>query len=382
MRDNGGHAVALAWSMPNVYDVHPGEVFWAASDVGWVVGHSYIVYAPLLAGATTVLYEGKPIGTPDAGAFWRVIEQHGVAALFTAPTAIRAIRKEDPEAALLGERTLPSLRTLFLAGERTDPDTYAWASRVLGRPVIDHWWQTESGWAMAASCRGLDPPPVKSGSPSLPVPGYRIDILDGDGAARRRPASRGPSPCACRCRPARCPRSGTTTSAARRLVPRALSRLVPHGRRRAPRRGRLPVRDGPHRRRHQRRRPSPLDRRDGGGRRDASRRRRVRRVRRARRAPRRGAARPRRPQGRLPSAIRASCATSSSRSCASASGRWRASATRASSPACPRRAPGKILRATMRDIAAGRDYAPPGHDRRPGDHRRDRGVLAGRPEKS
>jgi propionyl-CoA synthetase len=183
VRDNGGHAVALAWSMPNVYDVHAGEVFWAASDVGWVVGHSYIVYAPLLAGATTVLYEGKPIGTPDAGAFWRVIEQYGVAALFTAPTAIRAIRKEDPEAALLGDRSLPSLRTLFLAGERTDPDTYAWARRILERPVIDHWWQTESGWAMAASCRGLDPPPVKSGSPSLPVPGYRIDVLDAEGDA-------------------------------------------------------------------------------------------------------------------------------------------------------------------------------------------------------
>ena len=183
VRDNGGHAVALAWSMPNVYDVRAGEVFWAASDVGWVVGHSYIVYAPLLAGATTVLYEGKPIGTPDAGAFWRVIEQYDVAALFTAPTAIRAIRKEDPEAALLGGRSLPSLRTLFLAGERTDPDTYAWASRVLDRPVIDHWWQTETGWAMAASCRGLDPPPVKSGSPSQAVPGYRIDVLDADGGA-------------------------------------------------------------------------------------------------------------------------------------------------------------------------------------------------------
>jgi propionyl-CoA synthetase len=183
VRDNGGHAVALAWSMPNVYDVHPGEVFWAASDVGWVVGHSYIVYAPLLSGATTVLYEGKPVGTPDAGAFWRVIEQHDVAALFTAPTAIRAIRKEDPDAALLEGRELPTLRTLFLAGERTDPDTYEWACRVLRRPVIDHWWQTETGWAIAASCRGLDPPPVKPGSPSLPVPGYRVDILDADGGA-------------------------------------------------------------------------------------------------------------------------------------------------------------------------------------------------------
>jgi propionyl-CoA synthetase len=183
VRDHGGHAVALAWSMANVYDVHPGEVFWAASDVGWVVGHSYIVYAPLLAGATTVLYEGKPVGTPDAGAFWRVIEQHGVAALFTAPTAIRAIRKEDPDAKLLAGRALPSLRTLFLAGERTDPDTYEWAGRVLGRPVIDHWWQTETGWAMVASCRGLDPGPVKSGSPSLPVPGYRLGVLDEQGAA-------------------------------------------------------------------------------------------------------------------------------------------------------------------------------------------------------
>ena len=182
VRDNGGHAVALAWSMANVYDVHPGEVFWAASDVGWVVGHSYIVYAPLLVGATTVLYEGKPVGTPDAGAFWRVIDDHGVVALFTAPTAIRAIRKEDPEAKLLGERRLPSLRTLFLAGERTDTDTYEWAGRVLGRPVIDHWWQTESGWAMAASCRGLEPAPVTPGSPGPPVPGYRIDVLGPDGA--------------------------------------------------------------------------------------------------------------------------------------------------------------------------------------------------------
>jgi propionyl-CoA synthetase len=162
--------------------VLPGEVFWAASDVGWVVGHSYIVYAPLLVGATTVLYEGKPVGTPDAGAFWRVIEQHGVAALFTAPTAIRAIRKEDPEAALLAGRALPSLRTLFLAGERTDPDTYEWASRALGRPVVDHWWQTETGWPMVASCRGLDPGPLKPGSPSRPVPGYRLDVLDEDGA--------------------------------------------------------------------------------------------------------------------------------------------------------------------------------------------------------
>ena len=181
VRDNGGHAVAMAWSLPNIYDIHEGQVWWTASDVGWVVGHSYIVYAPLLHGCTTLIYEGKPVGTPDAGAFWRVVAEHGVSTLFTAPTAFRAIRKEDPEARLLGDRKLPSLRTLFLAGERTDPDTYEWARRVLGRPVIDHWWQTETGWAMAASCRGLDPPPVKSGSPSLPVPGYRIHALDAEG---------------------------------------------------------------------------------------------------------------------------------------------------------------------------------------------------------
>ena len=215
VRDNGGHAVALAWSMPNVYDVRAGEVFWAASDVGWVVGHSYIVYAPLLVGATTVLYEGKPVGTPDAGAFWRVIEQYDVAALFTAPTAIRAIRKEDPEAALLAGRDARRrcARSSWPASAPT-PTRYAWASRVLDRPVIDHWWQTETGWAIAASCRGLDPPPVKSGSPSLA--GARLPRRHPRRRRRRRArqASRAPSPCGCRCLPARCRRSGTTTSAA------------------------------------------------------------------------------------------------------------------------------------------------------------------------
>ena len=181
VRDNGGHAVALAWSMPNVFGIAPGDVFWAASDVGWVVGHSYIVYAPLLAGATTVLYEGKPVGTPDAGAFWRVVEQHGVNALFTAPTAFRAIKKQDPKAELLARYDISSLRTLFLAGERLDPDTYAWASDVLGVPVIDNWWQTETGWPICANLRGLDPMPVKPGSPSVPVPGYDVQVLGGDG---------------------------------------------------------------------------------------------------------------------------------------------------------------------------------------------------------
>ncbi len=181
VRDTGGHAVALAWSMPNVYDVRPGEVFWAASDVGWVVGHSYIVYAPLLIGATTVLFEGKPVGTPDAGTFWRVIEQHGVRTLFTAPTAIRAIRKEDPEGEAIDRHDLSGLRSLFLAGERCDPSTLDWAERRLGIPVIDHWWQTETGWPVAANCLGIKRLPVRPGSPTRAVPGYDVRVLDDHG---------------------------------------------------------------------------------------------------------------------------------------------------------------------------------------------------------
>src|SRR6478735_5902305 len=182
VRDNGGHAVALRWSMPNVYGVQPGEVFWAASDVGWAVGHSYIAYAPLLSGCTSIVYEGKPVGTPDPGAFWRVASQHGVSVLFTAPTAIRAIKKEDADGAFLAGHDLSKLRALFLAGERTDPDTLTWAGELLGIPVIDHWWQTETGWAMAANCIGIEALPVKAGSPTRPVPGYRIEILDEMGA--------------------------------------------------------------------------------------------------------------------------------------------------------------------------------------------------------
>jgi propionyl-CoA synthetase len=181
VRDNGGHAVALAWSMANVYDIGPGDVWWAASDVGWVVGHSYIVYAPLIVGATTVVYEGKPVGTPDAAAFWRLIAEHGVNALFTAPTAIRAIRREDPAGALVAEHDTSSLRTLFLAGERLDPDTYQWATSVLGVPVVDNWWQTETGWPIAANPRGLEPLPLKEGSPSVAMPGYDVRVLDGEG---------------------------------------------------------------------------------------------------------------------------------------------------------------------------------------------------------
>ncbi|WP_084721593.1 propionyl-CoA synthetase [Rhodococcus marinonascens] len=183
IRDNGGHAVALTWSMHNIYDIGPGDVWWTASDVGWVVGHSYIVYGPLLAGATSVLYEGKPVGTPDAGAFWRVLSDHRVSALFTAPTAIRAIRKADPDAQEITKYDISSLKALFAAGERLDPDTYAWATKVLDRPVVDHWWQTETGWAICANLRGLEPLPLKAGSPTVPVPGYRVEVLDGHGDA-------------------------------------------------------------------------------------------------------------------------------------------------------------------------------------------------------
>lgn len=179
VRDNGGHMVALKWSMKNVYDIDPGDTFWAASDVGWVVGHSYIVYAPLFHGCTTILFEGKPVGTPDAGTFWRIIAEHGVKALFTAPTAFRAIRKEDPKAELISKYDLSKFEVLYLAGERADPDTIQWAEKALsGRPVIDHWWQTESGWPMVSNPMGIERLPVKYGSPSVPLPGYEIHVVD------------------------------------------------------------------------------------------------------------------------------------------------------------------------------------------------------------
>jgi len=181
VRDNGGHAVALRWSMENIYDTGPGEVFWAASDVGWVVGHSYIVYAPLLAGCTTVLYEGKPVGTPDAGSFWRVIAEHNVKTLFTAPTAFRAIKKEDPAGRYVGKFDLSEFKYLFLAGERLDPETSRWAGDLLGIPVIDHWWQTETGWPIAADPIGLEPMTTKAGSPTMPVPGFDVRVVDSEG---------------------------------------------------------------------------------------------------------------------------------------------------------------------------------------------------------
>ncbi|HON39483.1 MAG: propionyl-CoA synthetase [Desulfomonilia bacterium] len=181
VRDNGGHAVALKWSMKYIYGVEPGDVYWAASDVGWVVGHSYIIYAPLLSGCTTIMYEGKPVGTPDPGAFWRVISEYGVKVLFTAPTAFRAIKKEDPGGTYLDKYDISCLKYLFLAGERLDPDTYHWASDLLRIPVVDHWWQTETGWAIAANCMGIEELPIKPGSPTKPVPGYDVRILNESG---------------------------------------------------------------------------------------------------------------------------------------------------------------------------------------------------------
>lgn len=181
VRDNGGHAVALHWTMKNIYGVDPGEVYWAASDIGWVVGHSYIIYAPLLHGNTTVLFEGKPVGTPDAGAFWRVVSEHNVACMFTAPTAFRAIKQQDPDGAMIGDYDLSRFRTLFLAGERCDPDTLHWAETKLGVPVIDHWWQTETGWAIASNCIGIEMLPVKAGSVTRAAPGWDVAVLDTDG---------------------------------------------------------------------------------------------------------------------------------------------------------------------------------------------------------
>jgi propionyl-CoA synthetase len=194
VRDNGGQLVALNWTMSNVYGVQPGEVYWAASDIGWVVGHSYIVYAPLIHGCTTVLFEGKPVGTPDAGVFWRVISEHGVVCLFTAPTAFRAIKREDPQGRLLGNYNLSKFRTLFLAGERLDPDTLRWAEGLLRVPVIDHWWQTETGWPICANFIGLGQMPVKPGSATKPLPGWRVEVLN-EAGKRAKPKEIGTLVC-------------------------------------------------------------------------------------------------------------------------------------------------------------------------------------------
>jgi propionyl-CoA synthetase len=181
VRDNGGHMVATHWTMKNIYGVDPGEVFWAASDVGWVVGHSYIIYGPLMHGNTSILFEGKPVGTPDAGTFWRVISEHNVSVLFTAPTAFRAIKKEDPEGKLISQYDMSNFRMLYLAGERADPDTIHWAERILKTPVIDHWWQTETGWTIAGNPVGIELMPIKYGSPTVAMPGYDIRVLSDEG---------------------------------------------------------------------------------------------------------------------------------------------------------------------------------------------------------
>ena len=274
--------VALKWTMKNHYDIEPGEAFWAASDVGWVVGHSYICYAPLLHGCTSILYEGKPVGTPDPGAFWRVIAEHKVAAMFTAPTAFRAIKKEDPKGEHIRRYDLSAFRTLFLAGERADPETIKWAEANLKVPVYDHWWQTETGWPICGNPVGLGALPVKYGSPTVPMPGYDLQVLDSAGqageAGRDRHARRQAAAAAL------LPADAVEQ---RRALPRQLPRRVPrllhdlgrrlHGRRR------LRLRHGAHRRRHQRGRPPPLDRADGRGGRPAQGRGRVRRRRRGRR---------------------------------------------------------------------------------------------------
>ena len=263
VRDNGGHAVALLWTMRHLYDVAPGEVFWTASDVGWVVGHSYIVYAPLLLGATTVLYEGKPVGTPDPGAFWRVASEHRVKALFTAPTAIRVIRKEDPDGAHLSKYDLSALRYLFLAGERLDPDTYLWASQKLGIPVVDHWWQTETGWAIAGNPMGVERLPIKPGSPTVPMPGYDVRILHVDGSE----CESGEEGAICvklPLPPGTLPTLWGDDDRYGRFVPVGVPRLLPHRGWRLRRRGRLPVRAGAYRRRDQRRGTPHVGRRDRG----------------------------------------------------------------------------------------------------------------------
>ena len=323
VRDNGGHMVALKWSMENEFGVRPGEVFWAASDVGWVVGHSYIVYAPLLHGCTTVLFEGKPVGTPDAGTFWRVISEHGVVALFTAPTAFRAIKGQDPQGAFVAKYDLSKFRTLFLAGERADPETIKWAEKQLDVPVIDHWWQTETGSPITQNPIGLGQLPVKYGSPCVPMPGYDVQVLDDAGHAVAsgtlgNVVVKLPLPPGC---------LPTLWNADERFRQAYLAEFPGYYKTADAgyhRRRRLPLHHGAHRRHHQRRRPSAVDRRHGGGGGRASRCRRMRghrhrrchegpgavRLRRAqfRRRPRerrdragdrRAGARPHRPGGRL-----------------------------------------------------------------------------------
>ena len=239
VRDNGGHAVALAWSMRNIYGVQPDEVFWTASDVGWVVGHSYIVYGPLIHGCTSVMYEGKPVGTPDAGAFWRVIAEHDVRVFFTAPTAFRAIKREDPDGKLIRAHDLSRFRALFLAGERADPPTVAWAEEQLRVPVIDHWWQTETGWPIGANCLGIERLPVKHGSCTRAVPGWDVRVLEAEAEGEAREMKPGEIGALAIKLPLAAGRAADLVAAGRALravLPQRLSRLLPDRRRRLYRR--------------------------------------------------------------------------------------------------------------------------------------------------
>ena len=279
VRDIGGYMVALKWSMSAVFAVEPGETFWAGSDIGWVVGHSYIVYGPLVQGCASVLYEGKPIGTPDAGAYWRVIEDYRVAAFFTAPTGLRAVRKEDPEAKLLETYDISSLHTLFLAGERADPDTVAWAEKVLGVPVIDNWWQTETGWPIAANPVGLGMLPVKRGSPSVPMPGYDVHVVD-EAAKPVPPGTMGSIVLKLPLPPGCLPTLYRQDERMRESYLREFPGFYKTADARLHRRGRLSHDPRTDRRHHQRRRPPPVDRRNGGGGGLPSGRRRMRRARR------------------------------------------------------------------------------------------------------
>ena len=335
VRDIGGYIVALKWSMSAIYNVKPGDTYWAASDIGWVVGHSYIVYGPLLHGCASVLYEGKPVGTPDAGAFWRVIEDYKVAAFFTAPTALSAVRKEDPQAALLKAYDVTSMHTLFLAGERADPDTVAWAEKVLGVPVVDHWWQTETGWAIAANPVGFGILPIKLGSPAVPMPGYIVDIVDE--ACHPAPTGEMGSivirlPLPPGCLPTLYRQDERMRESYLKEFP-GYYKTADAGLRR---RRRLSHHSRAHRRHHQCRRPPAVDRRHGGGDRLASRRRRMRGARRQGRDQGRAALRLPGAEGRRQPAARGDREGGGRSWCATRSARSRRSRWRSSSPACPR----------------------------------------------
>ena len=358
VRDNGGHAVALRNSMAMLYGIEPGEVMFTASDVGWVVGHSYIVYAPLLTGATTVLFEGKPVGTPDAGTFWRVCAQHGVKAMFTAPTAIRAIKRDDPDGRLLAQYDLSKLEALFLAGERCDPPTAEWSAALLHKPVIDHWWQTETGWAITGNFRGLGLFPARFGSGGKPSPGYDVAALD-EAGHRLPPGEIGTLAIKLPLPPGCLPTLWQADDRFRAAYLETFPGWYNTSRRRGGGCGRLCLRHVPHRRHHQRRRPPAEHRRDGGGAGGPSGCRRMRRGRHQGQPEGPGAAWPRRAESRRRPRPRRRSARSWSAWCATGSAPSRPSRTPGWSTRLPKTRSGKILRATLRKIADGEDYIVP-----------------------